>query len=147
VTIGSSCNVCIEKNPWRAAMIRFKPGQPQQLFASGLRNIVGFDCPVYKLPAHVAPLSILFLQHAKDRFADAALVSEHGSWNRSQKIGYEVVALHWHNGQITEESFLTGFLKDGPVLGRPVDIAEDTSGIVFISDDFNGVIWGVAPSR
>lgn len=43
VAIGSSCNVCVEKNPWRAAMIRFKPGEPPQLFASGLRNTVGFD--------------------------------------------------------------------------------------------------------
>ena len=130
LTIGSSCNVCIEKNPWRAAMIRFKPGEPPQLFASGLRNTVGFDWqpgtdklygvdngrdwlgdnlppdevnhvveggfygwpylygdnepdpvfgrragdqaghaipPVYKLPAHVAPLSILFLRHATDK--------------------------------------------------------------------------------
>jgi glucose/arabinose dehydrogenase len=207
VTIGSSCNVCIEKDPWRAAMIRFKPGESAQLFASGLRNTVGFDWqpethklygvdngrdwlgddlprdevndiveggfygwpylygdnkpdpsfggragnqaghavpPVYKLPAHVAPLSILFLQHAKGKFADAALVAEHGSWNRSQKIGYQVLALHWRNGHIAEEPFLTGFLKDGRVLGRPVDIAEDTNGVVFISDDFNGVIWRVA---
>ena len=210
LTIGSSCNVCIEENPWRAAMIRFKPDEPPQLFASGLRNTVGFDWqpgtdklygvdngrdwlgddlppdklndiveggfygwpylygdnqpdpsfgrragdqtvraipPAYKLPAHVAPLSILFLRHAKAKFADAALVAEHGSWNRSQKIGYEVVALHWRNGQITEEPFLTGFLKDGRVLGRPVDVAEDKNGIVFISDDYNGLIWRVAPSR
>ena len=41
LTIGSSCNVCIEKNPWRAAMIRFKPGEPPQLFASGLRTPSG----------------------------------------------------------------------------------------------------------
>jgi glucose/arabinose dehydrogenase len=210
VTIGSSCNLCVEKNPWRAAMIRFKPGKPPQVFASGLRNTVGFDWqpgteklygvdngrdwlgdnlppdevnhiveggfygwpylygdnkpdpsfgrwagdragraipPIYKLPAHVAPLSMLFLQHAKDKFADAALVAEHGSWNRSQKIGYGVVALHWRKGQIIEEAFLTGFLKDGRALGRPVDIAEDRKGVVFISDDFNGVIWRVAPSR
>ena len=43
LTIGSSCNVCIEKNPGRAAMVRFKPGEPPRLFASGLRNTVGFD--------------------------------------------------------------------------------------------------------
>ena len=209
-TIGSSCNVCIEQNPWRATMIRFKTGEPPQLFASGLRNTVGFDWqpgtselygvdngrdwlgdnlppdevnhivdegfygwpylygdnkpdpsfgrragdqaghaipPVYKLPAHVAPLSILFLQHTKDKFADAALVAEHGSWNRSQKVGYKIVARHWRNGQITGEPFLTGFLKDGRVLGRPVDITEDPNGVVFISDDFNGVIWRVSPSR
>jgi glucose/arabinose dehydrogenase len=37
-------------------------------------------------------------------------------------------------------ALLTGFLKDGRVLGRLVDIAEDTNGVVVISDDFNGVI-------
>src|SRR5262249_21378335 len=65
--------------------------------------------PVYKLPAHVAPLSILFLRHARDaNFADGALVTEHGSWNRSQKIGYKVVALRWrkrrdHRGAVPEQ--------------------------------------------
>ena len=42
--------------------------------------------PVYKLSAHVALLSILFLRHAKiAKFEDAALVAEHGSWKCSQK--------------------------------------------------------------
>jgi len=63
---------------------------------------------MYKLSAHVAPLSILFLRHAKiAKFGDAALVAEQGSWNRSQKIGYQVVALHWRDNKITEEPFLT----------------------------------------
>jgi len=211
VSIGSSCNVCVETNPWRAGIIRFKPGEKAELYASGLRNTVGFDWqpgtnalygvdngrdwlgdnlppdevnqineggfygwpylfgdnqpdpdfgkeagdrtshaipPVYALPAHVAPLSILFLRHSKmAKFGDAALVAEHGSWNRSQKIGYQVVALHWREGQITEEPFLTGFLKGGSdVLGRPVDIVESPEGMIFISDDYNGVIWRVAPS-
>jgi len=210
VSIGSSCNVCVETNPWRAGIIRFKPGEKAELYASGLRNTVGFDWqpgtnalygvdngrdwlgdnlppekvnlikeggfygwpylygdnqpdpnfgkevsdrtshsipPVYALPAHVAPLSILFLRHSKmAKFGDAALVAEHGSWNRSQKIGYQVVALHWREGQITEEPFLTGFLKGGnDVLGRPVDIVESPEGMIFISDDYNGVIWRVAP--
>jgi glucose/arabinose dehydrogenase len=44
VTAGASCNVCIEKHPWRAAMIRFSEGAGKpELFASGLRNTVGFD--------------------------------------------------------------------------------------------------------
>jgi glucose/arabinose dehydrogenase len=210
-SIGSSCNVCIEKNPWRAAMIRFRPGEPPQLFASGLRNTVGFDWqpgtndlygvdngrdwlgddlppeevnhlveggfygwpylygdnqpdpeygqragdrashalpPAYKLPAHVAPLALLFLRHVPDaEFADAALVTEHGSWNRSQKIGYQVVALHWRNGEISEEPFLSGFLSAARVFGRPVDVVEDTEGNIYVSDDYNGAIWRVALSR
>ena len=43
LSIGSSCNACIEDHPWRAAIIRFKEGQSPEVFASGLRNTVGFD--------------------------------------------------------------------------------------------------------
>jgi glucose/arabinose dehydrogenase len=43
VSAGSSCNACIEDHPWRAAMLRFREGETARLFASGLRNTVGFD--------------------------------------------------------------------------------------------------------
>lgn len=44
VTVGSSCNACVEKDPLRAAMIRYRPdGSGAEIFASGLRNSVGFD--------------------------------------------------------------------------------------------------------
>jgi len=44
VSIGSSCNVCIEDDPRRAAIVRYRPdGSDEQIFASGLRNAVGFD--------------------------------------------------------------------------------------------------------
>jgi glucose/arabinose dehydrogenase len=43
LSIGSSCNACVEDHPWRAAMLRFKEGSASEIFASGLRNTVGFD--------------------------------------------------------------------------------------------------------
>ncbi len=43
LSIGSSCNACIEEHPWRAGVIRFKEGMAPEIFASGLRNSVGFD--------------------------------------------------------------------------------------------------------
>jgi len=44
VSVGSSCNVCQEKDPRRAALLRFTPeGKQAEIFASGLRNTVGFD--------------------------------------------------------------------------------------------------------
>jgi glucose/arabinose dehydrogenase len=44
LTIGSSCNVCEEKDPRRAAMLRLRPdGSGLESYATGLRNAVGFD--------------------------------------------------------------------------------------------------------
>jgi glucose/arabinose dehydrogenase len=44
VSVGSSCNVCVESDNRRAAMLRFRPdGREPQIFATGLRNSVGFD--------------------------------------------------------------------------------------------------------
>jgi glucose/arabinose dehydrogenase len=42
VSAGSTCNVCIEKDPRRAAVMEFNPdGTGQKIFAKGLRNSVG----------------------------------------------------------------------------------------------------------
>lgn len=43
LSIGSSCNSCIEEHPWRAGVIRFKESVAPEIFASGMRNSVGFD--------------------------------------------------------------------------------------------------------
>jgi glucose/arabinose dehydrogenase len=44
VSIGSSCNACSETDPRRAAIVRYRPdGSGEQIFATGLRNAVGFD--------------------------------------------------------------------------------------------------------
>ncbi len=44
VSIGSSCNVCEDEDERRAAIVRYRPdGTGEELFATGLRNAVGFD--------------------------------------------------------------------------------------------------------
>jgi glucose/arabinose dehydrogenase len=44
VTVGSSCNVCEEADPRRAAMLRYQlDGSGEEIYATGLRNSVGFD--------------------------------------------------------------------------------------------------------
>ncbi len=44
VSIGSSCNACEERDRRRAAIVRYRPdGGGEELYASGLRNAVGFD--------------------------------------------------------------------------------------------------------
>jgi mono/diheme cytochrome c family protein len=216
VAVGSSCNVCIEADPRRAAISRYDPATWQgKIFAKGLRNSVGFawrkvsdgvgsgtemiatdngrdllgndfpPCelnriveggfygwpfangdrvkdpdlgaghdaeiasslpPVHGFAAHNAPLGITFLDAPQTpaAYRGAALVALHGSWNRTSKDGYKVVSLHWDaKGNITQRDFLTGFLKDDNVIGRPVDIAQGEDGTIFISDDYAGSVFRV----
>jgi glucose/arabinose dehydrogenase len=68
----------------------------------------------------------------------------HGSWNRTRRDGYKVVSLTWiGDGSIREEDFLTGFVLDENVIGRPVDVAELSDGTIFVSDDYAGAIYRV----
>lgn len=43
ISVGSSCNACNETNPEHAALLRASPdGKTRSIFASGLRNTIGF---------------------------------------------------------------------------------------------------------
>jgi len=104
--------------------------------------------PVHAFRAHNAPLGLAFLRGPglPPGYSRTALVALHGSWNRSQPDGYKVVALDWQpDGRIVERDFLTGFLGDAGVLGRPAGIAQGPDGAIYITDDYAGVIYRVVP--
>lgn len=103
--------------------------------------------PSFEFAAHNAPLGMTFLRHQHSPVKQA-LVALHGSWNRSTADGYKVVRLSWNDdGQISGENFVSGFVKDGEVLGRPVDVIEGRNGDVFISDDYTGVIYRLSREK
>ena len=109
-------------------------------------SLAGATSPVHGFKAHNAPLGIRFinLDTFPEAYRDAALVALHGSWNRSTYDGYRVVSLHHQtDGRFVEKDFLSGFEKDGDVIGRPVDIAQGPDGCVYISDDFAMSIYRV----
>jgi glucose/arabinose dehydrogenase len=102
--------------------------------------------PSHAFRAHNAPLGLAFLRGANlpAGYSRTALVALHGSWNRSRPDGYKVVALDWQpDGHIVERDFLTGFVGDDGVLGRPAGIAQGPDGAIFITDDYAGVIYRV----
>ena len=74
--------------------------------------------------------------------------SEHGSWNKSVRVGYEVIRVPLHqtgNASGEYEDFLTGFvLPDGHVWGRPVGITVAPDGSLLVSDDGSNSIWRVS---
>ncbi len=102
--------------------------------------------PTHEFPAHTAPLGIAFYdaEAFPQRYRGAAFVALHGSWNRSSKAGFEVVAVHFQaDGSTFQEPFLTGFEVDEQVSGRPVGVAVGPAGELFVSDDYTGSIYRI----
>jgi glucose/arabinose dehydrogenase len=203
LSAGSSCNVCFEHDPRRAAISLVPPeGGSSRVFMSGLRNAVGLwvdpatgrtwatnmgrdmlgdDVPpetIYEVVdgadagwprchagtivdpqfggdagcggvaqpaltfgAHTAPLAMV-------GWEGHLVIAFHGSWNRSEKAGYEVLWLPWDGGPAgPPEPLATGFLQPGAdgALGRPAGLAVGADGALYVSDDKAGFIYRIAP--
>jgi glucose/arabinose dehydrogenase len=106
--------------------------------------------PDVLLQPHNASLEFTF--YGADKFPAEykgdIFASEHGSWNKATRVGYEVIRIPLHQiGHATGEyqDFLTGFvLPDGHVWGRPVGIAVAPDGSLLVSDDGSNSIWRVS---
>jgi glucose/arabinose dehydrogenase len=112
----------------------------------------GFTPPVAKLGAHVAALGMRFYTGAMfpADYANAIFIAEHGSWNRSKKVGYRVVRLSANpNGtNPRQEVFAQGWLNpDETQWGRPADVLPLPDGSLLISDDYAGAIYRVTYSK
>jgi glucose/arabinose dehydrogenase len=110
-----------------------------------------FKKPVQELGAHVAPLGVIF--YTGDMFPDTyknrALIAEHGSWNRSEKVGYRIsqVIFDGDGNPVSYEPFITGWLQgEEDIKGRPVSILQLRDGSLLISDDSKGKIYRVTYS-
>jgi glucose/arabinose dehydrogenase/cytochrome c5 len=77
--------------------------------------------------------------------------SEHGSWNRSDRVGYELIRVRLHGtGHATGEyeDFMTGFVVDsGHVWGRPVGVTVAPDGSLLVTDDGSKSIWRISYTR
>lgn len=102
--------------------------------------------PDVLLQAHSSSLEMLFYEGSQfpSIYHGWGFAAEHGSWNKHERAGYEVIAIPMKDGHATGayEDFVTGFvLPNGDVWGRPVGLAVAKDGSMFISDDASGTIW------
>jgi len=100
---------------------------------------------------HMASLGMTFYPTSKSNFPSQydgdGFAAEHGSWNRANRLGYEVIRIPMKNGKATGEyeDFLTGFVTtDGQVWGRPVGVAVGHDGALYVTDDGSRSIWRVS---
>ena len=98
---------------------------------------------------HMASLELTFYEGKQfpASYMGDGFAAEHGSWNRAQRGGYEVIRVPMKNGQATGEyeDFLTGFVTpDGQVWGRPVGVTVGNDGSLFVTDDGSKIVWRVS---
>ena len=109
--------------------------------------------PSLLIASHSAPLGIAFYNGTMfpPQYRGAAFIALHGSWNRSQRTGYKIIAVPFRNGSPVGgyDDFVTGWCPDPNgrrVYGRPVGLLVLSDGSLLISDDGGGVIWRVSYS-
>jgi glucose/arabinose dehydrogenase len=98
------------------------------------------------IQAHSAPLGFIFLQgtNVASQYQQGALIALHGSWDRSTPTGYKLIWVPWAGANpttgVTPTDFVAGWNASG-VWGRPVGVAVDPSGAVYITDDASGTVY------
>jgi len=107
--------------------------------------------PAALMGAHTAVLGMRF--YTGDMFPgaykNAIFVARHGSWNRTKKLGGDIVVVKLkEDGSVASiEPFMTGFLENNSYVGRPVDVQMMRDGSLLVSDDWNGAVWRVSYNR
>lgn len=208
IPVGAPCNIC-ESDPIYTTITRIDPdGSNLEIFASGIRNTVGFDwhpetgeiwftdngrdmlgdnlppdelnraprpgmhfgypychgngiadpefgsrrpCsgftpPVLELGPHVAALGMRFYTGSMfpEEYRNQIFIAEHGSWNRSEKIGYRVMVVRVEGGRaVSYQPFADGWLQGDDVSGRPVDVLVMPDGALLVSDDDADAIYRI----
>ena len=114
----------------------------------------GVATPAVEMQAHAAPLGLAFYDGDQfpAEYRGDLFVALHGSWNRSEPVGYKVVRIPLDEtssedgrpaGQVLD--FATGWLLDDgdTVPGRPAGVVVSPDGSLLVSDDKAGLIYRI----
>jgi glucose/arabinose dehydrogenase len=105
-----------------------------------------FTPPVQVLGPHVAALGMRFYtgEQFPEEYRNQIFIAEHGSWNRSEPLGYRVTLVRLEGDRaVSYETFAEGWLQGGNAWGRPVDVLVMPDGALLVSDDHGGAIYRI----
>ncbi|MBJ6119397.1 sorbosone dehydrogenase family protein [Pontibacter sp. BT310] len=112
------------------------------------RDCSEFVKPVQKLGPHVASLGLKFYNGNMfpEQYKNQLFIAQHGSWNRSEPIGYRVMqlAVDGKGNASNYKTFAEGWLQNGKAWGRPVDVVVMEDGALLVSDDTNNAIYRIS---
>jgi glucose/arabinose dehydrogenase len=78
-------------------------------------------------------------------YRNQIFIAEHGSWNRSKKIGYRIALVRVRDGRaVSYENFASGWLQGESVRGRPADLRVLPDGSLLVADDHAGAIYRIS---
>lgn len=106
-----------------------------------------YRAPAQKLGPHVASLGLKFYtgNMFPEEYHGDIFIAEHGSWNRSDPIGYRITRVEIENGKaVNYSTFLEGWLDGNSSWGRPVDILVLNDGSMLVSDDHGDAIYRIS---
>jgi len=118
---------------------------PDPEFGTG-RACAEFTAPARKLGAHVAALGLRFYtgKMFPPAYRNQIFIAEHGSWNRSRKVGYRVSLVRLEGGKaVAYEAFASGWLDGQTAWGRPSDVLVMPDGSLLVADDQAGAIYRI----
>jgi glucose/arabinose dehydrogenase len=114
-----------------------------------------FVHPIALMGPHAAVLGMRFYTGSMfpAEFHNNIILARHGSWNRTNKFGGDVVLVKLgKDGLMPDWSqpgdqrkdivpLVTGFIQNNGYIGRPVDVLQMKDGSMLISDDWNGAVY------
>jgi glucose/arabinose dehydrogenase len=105
-----------------------------------------FTPPAQNLGPHVASLGMRFYtgQQFPAQYRNRIFIAEHGSWNRSKKIGYRISMVTLEgNRAVRYDTFASGWLQGESAWGRPADVLALPDGSLLVSDDHAGAVYRI----
>ncbi|HYE38877.1 MAG TPA: PQQ-dependent sugar dehydrogenase [Ramlibacter sp.] len=114
------------------------------------RPCEGVTLPVTTLGPHAAAMGVHFYTGTMfpAEYRNTLLVARKGSWNRTQKFGYDVVAVRTdaNGGNARITPFVTGFADAGTdtFWGRPVYMLQLPDGSLLLADEQMGAIYRIS---